>query len=117
MGGSPSSPSGSRPPNQERRTVPRYAFIAVVEIIEPAYDVHMTGRVSEISCKGCYIDILNPLPTGTQINLRVSCDKGTFTTPGKIIYLQEGMGMGVAFVNPPPDQIKILDGWLKEMGS
>jgi len=90
-------------------------FIAVVEIIEPAEDVHMSGRVSEISLKGCYIDVLNPLPTGTRINLRVSCDKGTFTTPGRIIYVQEGMGMGVVYVNPPPDQLKILDGWLKEL--
>jgi hypothetical protein len=92
-------------------------FIAVVEIIEPASDVHMSGRVSEISRKGCFIDLLNPLPQGTLINLRVSCDKGMFTTPGKIIYVQEGMGMGVAYMNTPADQLKILDGWLADMRS
>lgn len=117
MGDSSGLPSGSGPPPQERRAVPRYMFIAVVEIIEPASDVHMTGRVSEISRKGCFIDVLNPLPTGTLINVRVSCDKGTFATLGKIIYVQEAMGMGVAYMNTPPDQMKILDGWLKDMHS
>lgn len=117
MGDSSELPSGSGPNPKERRTVPRYMFIAVVEIIEPANDVHMTGRVSEISRKGCFIDILNPLPTGTLINLRVSCDKGIFATPGKIIYIQETMGMGVAYMNTPPDQLKILDGWLEDMRS
>ncbi len=117
MGDSSGSPSGSGPPPQERRTVPRYMFIAVVEIIEPANDVHMTGRVSEISRKGCYIDILNPLPTGTLINLRVSCDRGTFATPGKIIYVQEAMGMGVSYMNTLPEQLKVLDTWLADMHS
>lgn len=117
MGDSSGLPPGSGPTPQERRTVPRYMFIAVVEIIEPANDVHMTGRVSEISRKGCFIDILNPLPQGTLINLRVSCDKGTFFTPGKIIYVQEAMGMGVAYMNPSADQLKILDGWLADMRS
>ena len=36
-------------------------------------------------------------------------------TEAKIIYVQEGMGMGIVFVDIPPDQLKILDGWLAEL--
>ena len=102
--------------NRERRAVPRFSLIATVEITEPVADVHISGRVSEISRKGCYVDLLNPLPEGTAIRLRISRDQGTFSTPAKIIYIQQGMGMGVVFVEPPADQMKTLDAWLAELG-
>lgn len=117
MDDSVSSATGSGTPHRERRAVPRYSLIATVEIIEPASDMHFSGRISEISRKGCYVDILNPLPEGTLIRLRISRDQGTFTTPGRIIYVQEGMGMGVVFVDPAADQLKILDSWLVELNS
>jgi PilZ domain len=115
MGNSPGSPSGARPPYAEQRQSPRYSLIVNVDILEPASDVHMSGRVSEISRKGCYVDILNPLPVGTLIFMTIFRDVGTFASKGKIIYLQQGMGMGVAFQETAPDQLKILDSWLAEL--
>jgi hypothetical protein len=103
------------PPYREQRTVPRYEFIATVEVVEPVSDMHLSGRVSEISRKGCFVDILNTLPAGTKINLRVTRDRGAFFTPASIIYVQEGMGMGIAFREPAADQLQILDGWLAEL--
>ena len=101
----------------EKRTVPRYCFIAHVEVIEPASDTHIAGRVSEISRKGCYIDILITLPPGTLVQLKVQRDVGTFSTKGKIIYAQESMGMGVAFLDVADDQLKTLDAWLAELAA
>ena len=114
MDDSASYPTGSGTQYRERRSVPRYRLIATVELGEPASDMHFSGRISEISRKGCYVDMLNPLPVGTAIRLRISRDQGAFSTPGKIIYTQEGMGMGVVFVDPPADQVKILESWLAE---
>jgi len=102
---------------REKRSVPRYEFIASVDIAEPISDMRVSGRLSEISRKGCYVDVLNPLPVGTMIELRVSRDQGTFSTAGKVIYVQPGMGMGVAFVDPSTEQLKILDVWLAELAS
>ncbi len=109
------STTGSGPPFREKRTVPRYSFIATVEVVEPVSDVHIAGRISEISRKGCYVDVLNTLPVGTLIKLQVTRDQGAFATNGRIIYVQEGMGMGVAFIEPPADQLKVLDSWLAEL--
>ena len=95
--------------------MPRYSLIASVEVIEPANDVRLSGRISEISRKGCYIDMLNTLPTGTHIVVRVSRDKGAFETQGKVIYAQESMGMGIAFVDPAEEQLRTLDAWLEEL--
>ena len=101
----------------QRRTVPRYSLIATAEIIEPCSGVRMAGRISEISRKGCFVDLLNTLPMGTSIQLSISRDQGLFACAGKIIYVQDGMGMGVAFEDPPGNQLQTLDAWLAELNS
>lgn len=108
-------PTASGMPFGQRRTVPRYSLIATAEVIEPPSDVRMSGRISEISRKGCYFDILNTLPVGTIVHLRVTRDQGSFATMARIIYVQEGIGMGLAFIDPPEDQLRILDSWLAEL--
>ena len=117
MGGSPGTPTNSGPPFRDKREVPRYTFIAEVTVTDVANDTRMSGRISEISRKGCYVDILNPLPVDTSLQLKISRDRGVFVTPGRIIYVQPGMGMGVAFVDIPADQMKTLDAWLAELNS
>lgn len=111
------SPTQSGSPHREKRTVPRYEFIATVEVIEPVSDMRISGRVSEISRKGCFVDVLNTLPAGTKIRIRITRDQGAFATPAVIIYVQQGMGMGIAFVDPPADQLRVLDTWLSELAS
>lgn len=102
---------------RERRSVPRYPLIATVEVLESAHETHLSGRISEISRKGCYIDVLNPLPPGTAVRLWISRDEGTFETPGKIIYSHPGMGMGVFFLDTPNEQMQRLDKWLADLAS
>lgn len=111
FGAPPNSPSQ----HSERRSVPRFNLIAAAEITEPASGVHISGRISEISRRGCYLDVLNTLPVGTRLHLTISRDQGTFATDAKIIYAQDGMGMGILFLDVPPDQLKALDGWLAEL--
>lgn len=111
----PLNSSTQADPYREKRTVPRYEFIATVEVVEPVSDMRLSGRVSEISRKGCFVDILNTLPTGTKVNLRITRDRGAFFTPATIIYVQDAMGMGIAFRDPAADQLQILDVWLAEI--
>ena len=111
--GSPNNP-GAYP---EHREVPRFTFIAHIELREPRSDMRITGRISEISRKGCFVDVLVTLPQGTNLNIRISCDQGAFETKGKVAYVHEGMGMGIAFVEPAEDQLKILDSWLAQLSS
>lgn len=98
-----------------KRMVPRYTFIAATELTDNENATRLSGRVTEISRKGCYVDIMNALPVGDLLNLRISNDHGTFSAQGKIIYVHERIGMGVVFLDPPKDQLDVLDGWLHEM--
>lgn len=115
MGNSPDPPSDSATPHSERRKSPRYAFVATTELADIAHAIKMSGRITEISRGGCYVDILNALPVGTLLNVQISCDQGTLNLKGKIIYVHEGIGMGVVFLDPPPDQLAILDSWLPDL--
>lgn len=109
------APVNSAPSFRERRSVPRFNLTAAAEVIEPRSGVRISGRISEISRNGCFLDILNPLPVGTRLRLTISRDQGTFSTDAKIIYLQAGMGAGILFLDVAPDQSKVLDAWLEEL--
>jgi hypothetical protein len=115
MNDSPGSTSDTRSPFVKKRTAPRYGLVATVEIIEPATDTHFYGRISEIGRKGCYVDSLNTLPQGTFVQMMISRDKGTFMAAGKIVYVHDNMGMGIAFTEVPADQMQVLDSWLEEL--
>jgi hypothetical protein len=100
-----------------RRKVPRHEFVATSVLTDPVSAIRLSGRVTEISRKGCYVDALNSLPVGTALNLQISCDQGTFSTKGSIIYVHPGIGMGIAFIDPPEEQLKVLDAWLAGLAS
>ncbi|HVA93433.1 MAG TPA: PilZ domain-containing protein [Candidatus Dormibacteraeota bacterium] len=97
---------------QIKREVPRYALSANVEVTELGTGTQTSGRVSEISRKGCYIKISDTLPVDTPVKIVIPRDTETFSTDGKIIYAQDGTGMGVAFQQTAPEQLEILDAWL-----
>jgi hypothetical protein len=111
LGNSPDSPASY----SERRKAPRYSFVATTEVTDSANATKHSGRVTEISRNGCYVDIMNTLPVGTLLNVHISCDQGTFVTKGKILYVQELIGMGVQFIDPPEDQLEILNSWLAKL--
>ena len=98
----------------DQRKVPRYTFIAVTEIIAGTSQTFMLAKTSRISCKGCYVETPNPLPTGSSLNMVISRDHGSFATKGRVIYVHKGSGMGVIFLDPTGEQLQILDYWLAE---
>ena len=109
-------PRGSDASYAQLRKTPRYTFAAATEMTD-AEGVCLSGRVAEISRKGCYVDILNPLPVGSLRDMHIVRGSGSFMTKGKIIYVHPGIGMGVAFIDPPRDQLKVLDFWLAEFAA
>ena len=86
----------------ERRCVPRYPFIAHAELSDEERTIYLQARVSDISLSGCYLDMIHPLPAGTQIALYVTDDTGSFQARGKIVYSLPNLGSGVAFLDVNP---------------
>jgi len=110
-----STTPGSTSANMNQRAVPRYSFVATTQLTDPVNAIRLSGRVTEISRNGCYVDVLNSLPVGTLLNLEIICDQGKFLTKGKIIYVHPGIGMGIAFAETDAPQAKILEAWLASL--
>jgi PilZ domain-containing protein len=117
LGNSHDSARNLAPSYSQRRMVPRYTFVATADLTDSASSMKLPGRVAEISRKGCFVDTLNSLPVGTLLDVRISREQGTFVTKGKTIYVQERFGMGVVFLDPTEDQLRILDSWLAVLPS
>jgi PilZ domain len=99
---------------RERRRTPRYIFIASAELYEERSDVRVATRVSELSRHGCYLDMMNPFPTGTLVLLKIFAADLTFQAKAKIIYSTPNIGAGVAFLEVEPKHDYILNRWLEE---
>ncbi len=56
----------------ERRRAPRYPIIAEAEVTEIASETKLSARTSDLSLGGCFLDMLNPSPEGTEIAVRIS---------------------------------------------
>lgn len=96
----------------ERRSVPRFEFIAPVEIIDPVTKTHISGGVTQISERGCFVEIPNPLPVNSVIQLRIKRGDGLFETWGRVMHSRQGIGMGLFFIDTAPSQTKLLKTWL-----
>jgi hypothetical protein len=72
--------------DSERRRAPRYPFIADAEVIETASDTKLGAKTSDLSIGGCFLDMLNPSPVGTDIRVRISHANTTFTASGRVVF-------------------------------
>jgi len=98
-----------------KRKVPRFALIAEANVTETRRGgSSLSVRISELSAGGCYVDTLNPLPSSTEIKLYIVHGGIACVLPGTVIYVHEGLGMGVRFGDVPADQRAILDAWIAE---
>lgn len=101
----------------ERRKAPRFGVMAFAEITDPEDGKLLSGNVKQISRDGCYIESPKTFPVGTSLKVIIFRDERTFVAKANVIHVQKQMGMGVAFLDPPEDQLKILDSWLTEFAS
>src|SRR3981189_3885022 len=95
----------------EKRRSPRYSFVASAELIEEKADVRIASRVSELSRFGCYLDMMNPFPTGTMVLVKIAAADAFFEAKGKIVYSQPNMGAGGGVLEVAPPSQQALDRW------
>lgn len=100
----------------EKRRHPRFPFSTGGDAFDPQANVRVTGRLSDISRSGCYMDTISPFAVNAAIILTVTREGRTFKTKAKVVYSLNGMGMGIMFTTMEPDQARVLDGWLAELG-
>src|SRR5437879_10123448 len=99
---------------EERRSAPRRAMVLDAEVVEVSRGAKFNARSADFSRTGCYIDMLNPIPQGTEVQVRITHQAEIFLALARIVYVSPGLGMGLAFTNVEDQQLACLDRWLSE---
>lgn len=76
--------------------------------------MRITTRLSELGLYGCYLDMMNPFPTGTSVLIKITEGQVTFEAHATVVYSQVNMGMGVAFRDVEERYLKLLQKWMTD---
>src|SRR5262249_18184704 len=79
------------------RKSPRFPFIASAQVVETRTEARLQARTSDLSREGCYLDMLNPLPTGTKLKINVTHQNRQLDAVGRVVHSELNVGMGVQF--------------------
>jgi PilZ domain len=93
---------------EERRRHPRHNCAGVAKLWENGNEHSITGRINEISRGGCYIEIMSPLRTGTEIRMELSVSGRMLRMEGIVRTSQPTFGMGVEFTKMAPAEAERL---------
>jgi hypothetical protein len=100
----------------ERRRTPRYSFNGTAEIIADNPNASATATVSELSLRGCRLDMKNSFPVNVPITVKISAAGELFQSKGRIIYLQPGICAFVTFLAIEPPSRAVLQRWIDAAG-
>jgi len=68
-----------------------------------------------LSMGGCFLDMVNPLPEGTEIRVTAHHASASFTAVGRVVFVFPDAGMGVIFTNVEEDQFAVLRKWFADL--
>ena len=97
---------------RELRRSPRFPFVAVAELSHAASGEKLASTVAELSLNGCYVDMLNTLPIGSIVTIKIFAESDCFEATAKVIYTHSNLGMGLAFQEVSIKSGALLRGWL-----
>lgn len=101
------------------RIVRRCPFVATAEVADlSSSETRRTGRTSELSIGGCYIESPDPFPEGTLVQVRIFRGQRVLEIRAKVVYVHDvqlNSGMGIAFQEIAPNQRSLLEDWLAEI--
>src|ERR1700689_890897 len=96
----------------ERRRAPRYPFIARAEIIDEKENARTSSRVSDLSLHGCYVEMKNPFPEGTNVMIEISTETKSLETHAIVSHIEPKRGMGLTFGEMPKSLANVLNRWV-----
>jgi PilZ domain len=89
-------------------------MVLATEVTELPRGAKLSARTSDISRTGCYVDTLNPVPQGSRVRIRFTHHQEEFEGVGSVVYVSQGLGMGIKFSDVSPGEQARLDQWLEE---
>ncbi len=79
---------------EDRRQHKRHAFSATAEVVDMVSGTRLPTRAADLNKGGCYLDMMSPLPIGSNVRVRIRSDGDELTCTAVARDSQPGMGMG-----------------------
>jgi len=83
-------------------------------VIQKGVPAGISARVTELSLYGCFVEMPDPFPKGTELLLKVYANGKYFETEAVAVYANLGHGSGVRFQNVRAHYLGVLKQWLIE---
>jgi len=99
----------------EHRREPRHPFFASVELLEAKLETRVEARTGDLSLHGCYVDTMNPFPSGANVRVTITHNQEKFTAVGKVAHSKPNVGMGISFTEISSEQRTLLMKWLSKV--
>jgi hypothetical protein len=109
--------AGARYP--ERRAAPRFAFDAHLQVTDPVEQKQTAGRVSVLSQKGCFARVQAPMNRRAVVQVQIRKGDSVFETWAQATpnHPETETGVVLVFMDTPPEQAKVLAGWLDALAA
>jgi hypothetical protein len=98
----------------ERRRAPRYPFIAMAEITDEMENARTSSQVSDLSQHGCYVEMMNPFPHGTNVLIEIYTETEFLEAHATVARFEPKQGMELTFHEMPPRFASVLSKWLRQ---
>jgi hypothetical protein len=102
---------------EDRRLHKRHPFSATAEVVDTGSGARLSTRAADLNKGGCYLDMMNPLPVGSNVRLRITIDGAELRCTAVVRDSQQGMGMGVAFTDLDDSRKALIDSWIERLGA
>jgi hypothetical protein len=96
----------------ERRRETRYPFIAMAEIVDERENARTSSRISDLSLHGCYVEMMNPFPAGTNVMIEIYTETESVEAQATVAFFEAKQGMGLEFREMPDYYTHVLHRWL-----
>jgi len=97
--GAPAPVAAPAPSGRDKRRFTRHKIRFPIEIRdERGGGSHMQTSATDISGRGCYVEMLIPLPLGTLLTVIFWLESQKMTTPAIVRASDPGVGMGIEFM-------------------
>ena len=99
------------------RRVPRYQFVADVELADVQVGIRLVARTKTLGRFGCGIDTSLQIAKGTSIRIKLYHRGAEVKALGRVVYSGSSVGMGIEFTNVDRENERILELWIEELVS
>lgn len=102
---------------KDRRRSPRFRCAGSAEFTAEGGNVRMWGTLTDISLRGCYVEMSTTFPVDTRVELVLDAMGIRFRARGTVRISYPFLGMGILLTEIAPDQKVLLEQLLSTLAN